>query len=230
MARLVAAALLGLTAISPAEAQHADALETLRKTMGETMPGSLRITAAGSVYIADGGGSEARQHARLQTFTQEIDLTVSRLSERYVIVDTRPAAPEPTRSGSRVVAADAAWADQYALWTTPYGFLAGASSRPHRVSRERVLGRAYEVITFSAASGREVRGFVNENSLIERVRTTFEGADGALVEYEAVYLDWADRGAVQYPGVIIQKENGQVARILVVDAVTADGPARTTTP
>lgn len=229
MTRTMVATLMWLAMVSPAAGQQTAALEALRKTMGQTLPGSLRITAAGSAYVAGGGESGARQHARLQTFTQEIDLTEPRLSERYVIVDTRPAAPEPTRSGSRVAAADTAWADQYALWTTPYGFLAGASSRAHRLGTETLFGRTYQVITFAAASGREVRGFVNENNALERVRTTFEGADGVLVRYEAVFLEWTDRGGVRYPDVIIQKENDEVARILVVDDVRADAPARTAT-
>ena len=52
-------------------------------------------------------------------------------------------------------------------------------------------------------------------------RTEFERPGIGTVQFEAIYLDWSDHGGVRYPDLIIEKENNELARILVVDTVTA---------
>lgn len=204
-------------------AQDAAILDTLQQSLGRPLPPALRVTAAGSAYLPAEGDSAERQHMRLQTLSQELDLAAPRLSETAVIVDTGAGAKEPTRKTSRVASADSPWTDQYALWTTPGGFVAGAATRSPRVATETLFGRAYKVVTLTTASGHDVRGYVNDENVLERTRTEIERPGGGKVTYEAIYLDWTDFDGLKYPSLIIQKENDELARILIVDKVAIEG-------
>lgn len=206
-------------------AQDAAVLDTLQKSLGRPLPSSLRVTAAGSAYVPGAGDAGERQHMRLQALSQELDLAAPRFSETAVIVDTRAGAKEPARKTSRVAGADSPWTDQYALWTTPAGFLAGAAARSPRVGTETLFGRSYRVVTLTTPSGHDVRGYVNEENVLERTRTEIEQQGGKKVAYEAIYLDWTDFDGLKYPSLIIQKENDELARILIVDKVAAEGGA-----
>jgi hypothetical protein len=217
-------ALIASTFIASAAAQESNALDELRKALGPA-PRSLRVVAAGSEYVPAEAQPGTRQHVRIRTVTQELDLTAARLEQHFQIADLRPGVAQPTRTRNDVSTGSAAWADQYALWTTPYGFLAAASSQTPRVTMETVSGRRYRVVTVTPAPGHEVRGYINENNALERTRTEFERPGVGPVQFEAVYLDWSDHGGVRYPDVIIHKENNELARILVVDNVTAGGPS-----
>jgi len=207
---------------SAAFAQDAAILDTLQQALGRPLPSKLRVTAAGSAYVPTEGDKGERQHMRLQTLSQELDLSAPRLSETAVVVDPRPGTAEPTRTATRVAGADTPWTDEYALWTTPAGFLAGAAARSPRVGTETILGRSYRVVTLTTASGHDVRGYVNDENRLERTRTEIARPGGEKIAYEAIFLEWTDFDGVNYPGVIIQKENGELSRILVVDTVVAD--------
>ena len=202
-----------------AQTSSATVVDALKKTMGAALTGTLQVRGGGSEYLATSRDAAPRVHTRIQGWAQELDLSTPRISEHYVSVDTRPDAAVPTREEKRVAAPESPWPEQYALWTTPHGFLAGATSRPHRVATETLYGRTYRVVTFSAAPGHEVRGYVNESGVLERTRTDFERA-GGTVQFEAIYLDWTDFDGVKYPSVVIEKENNELSRILVIDKVT----------
>jgi hypothetical protein len=222
---LLFALMVVVCASGPAYSQDAAVVDSLAKALGTPLPATLHITAAGSAYVRAECESGTRRHVRIQTFSQDVDFAGPRLTERAVILDTRPGAPQPTITSTRAAAPDAAWGDQYALWTTPAGFISAATSRPRRITTETVFGRPYRVVIVTTPGGREVRGYVNEDNVLERTRTEIDNAAGTTVRYEAIYLDWQDFGGVKYPSVIIQKEDDELARILVVDNVAATGPS-----
>ena len=215
---LVLLVITGKTSVA-AQTSSATVVDSLKKTMGAALTRTLQVRAGGSEYVAASDDAALRVHTRIQGFAQELDLAAPHLSERYLRIDIRPDAAEPTHEETRVAAPESPWAGQYALWTTPYGFIAGLMSRPSRVTTELLFGRTYHVVTLSAAPGREVRGYINESGVLERTRTDFERA-GSKVQLEAIYLDWTDFDGVRYPTVVIEKENNELSRILVVDKVT----------
>jgi hypothetical protein len=222
-AMLLAAVVVLVSSSTAAKAQDAmEVLETVRKAIGGNAPRMLRITAAGSGYaIADGS---SRQHFRIQSYTQEMDLTAPSIAERLVRIDTA------ARDGQQAnrVDTDAAnpgspWSEQYRLWTTPHGFLIAAASRPTSVTNEKLQGAPYRLVTVTVDNGRQVRGYVNGDNILERTRTDFEDPTLGKVQFEATYLQWADFNGMKFPTMIVEKENDEISRILIVERVEAGG-------
>lgn len=109
--------------------------------------------------------------------------------------------------------------DESVFWTTPHGFLAGAASGKATATKETLFGTPYQVVVFTTPGGRQVRGYVNDQNVLERTRTETTDPKLGKVLLETVFLQWGDFKGVRYPTVVIHKENDQVARILIVDKV-----------
>jgi len=122
-------------------------------------------------------------------------------------------------------------ADPAVLWTTPHGFLAGATSRAATVADETLMGTTYRVVSFTGPHGRTVKGYVTDQNLLERIRTEVVDPTRGKVQFEAVFMSWVDFAGVKYPSVIIHRENDEVSRILIVDQLepisAAAAPVRT---
>jgi hypothetical protein len=213
------------SAAAGASRQPAAILESVRQELGGAAPGILRIQAAGSAYAPPAADLQTRRHFRIERYTQEVDLQAPSMTERIVRLEVSPDAGAGTpRTETRTARTDSRWADQYGLWIEPYGFLSGATSRPATVTADTLFGTTYHVVTFSAG-GPPVRGYITHKNILERTRTTFDDPALGSVQFEAVYLNWTDFGGVKYPGIVIHKENDQLARILIVDKVEAGGAA-----
>ena len=187
-------------------------LDAVRQNMGKQLPQRLTITAAGSGF-APASGSKERQQYRIERFTQQIDVEARTMSERVV----RGAAAGASGGGkedTRDVTAGSSWAEQHALWTNPLGFLTGAASGPATVKEDTLYGTPYQVVTFTPANGQPVHGYVTKENVLERTRTEVD-----KVPVESVFLAWQDFNGLKYPSLIIQKQDGELARILVVSAV-----------
>jgi hypothetical protein len=205
---LVPAAALAALVAFPVSGAAQDAraiLDSLRLSIGTELPARVRMTAAGSEYApaaAEGG----RRHQRIESYTQELDLGSSTASEHIVRSDG------PDGGATRNVSAASPWPEQYTLWTNPLVFLAGAASQPATVASETLFGTPYQVVSFTPAGGRLVRGYVTEDNVLERIRTQVDGR-----QVESVLMSWQDFHGVKFPSLIVQKENDQVARILIVE-------------
>ena len=115
--------------------------------------------------------------------------------------------------------------DQNAVWATPLGFVAGATTRTATMANETLYGTPYRVLTFTAANGQQVKGYLTEKNVLERTRADITDSTGRKVQKEAVFYDWTDFNGTKFPSIIIEKENGEVARILVISKVEAVGGA-----
>ena len=178
-----------------ASAQDASTiLAAVQKGIGKQLPPSVRITAAGSGY-RPGKTAQDREHYRIATYTADLNFT------------------------SGTGQSDSPWPVQAIIWTTPYGFLAGATSRPATVAPETVQGTKYNVVSFTTAAGQQVKGYITADNTLERVRTELQDPKLGKVDYEVVYLDWTTFNGLKFPSTIIQKENGDVSRILIVQTV-----------
>lgn len=110
---------------------------------------------------------------------------------------------------------------------TPVGFLASALAAKATLTTETLFGTPYKVISFTAANGQQVRGYVTDQNVLERIRTEAPGGKGKT-PVEVVFFSWQDFNGVRFPSVMIQKEHDQVQRILVVSQVESAGaPAPT---
>jgi hypothetical protein len=225
-AAMLAAPVILLAAFPVAAgAQDASAvLVAVQKAMGGQLPASIHVSGAGSGYQPGKGEQPPAGHFRIESYSQQIDLSQPVVSEKLVRLERPAAGGQPARqTETRQAKVDSPWRDQYLLWTTPYGFLAGALSRSPTVASETLLGAKYQVLTFTAPGGGTVRGYINDQNLIERVRTEFDDPARGKIAYEAVYLDWEAFGALKYPTILIQKQNDQLSRVLIVDKVEATG-------
>jgi hypothetical protein len=105
-----------------------------------------------------------------------------------------------------------------ALWRSPLAFVAAAAAGKAALAAETLFGTPYQVIILPGPNGQPVRGYVTDKHVLERIRTERQGG-GTKVRLETVFMDWREFNGVRFPGLIIEKENDQVSRILVVSEV-----------
>jgi|SRR2546427_927551 len=134
---------------------------------------------------------------------------------------------------------DVPWAKQLDIWITPYGFLKRAAAATDIIVRQqKINGRKYRVLTFTVEDrfpineSREnpggdfldvtylvvtrgkLRGYINDQNVIEKVETWI---GGALVE--STYSAYKDFAGIRFPTRIVQKRDGALTLDLNVREV-----------
>lgn len=210
---------------TPATSRSDDAaaLAAVGEVLGPP-PRTLRVTAAGSEYARPAAGSGAtHERIRIASYTLELDLAAPAAEEGFVRAGPTAADGSGETAETRTVDTASPWARQYRLWTTPYAFLAGAAAAADtRTSEAEVAGVSYVVVSFTPARGERVRGYINDENVVERTQTEFSDPVRGDVEFEASYLDWAEFDGIRYPTIVIEKENGALHRVLIVQKVERD--------
>ncbi len=176
-------------------------LEQLQRTIAKQMPTAITLTARGSGYRIVNGDKAVPQHFKIDNYTQQLDLAGNTASERIDADGKQTTGSAP-----------------YLFWTSPYGFLAGAMKYHATLSTDTLWGTKYDVLTFTVG-GQQVRGYINDKHELERTRTAFKDPARGMVGFEAVYDEWTDFKGVKAPTMIIEKENDQPSRILIVNQV-----------
>jgi glyoxylase-like metal-dependent hydrolase (beta-lactamase superfamily II) len=106
------------------------------------------------------------------------------------------------------------WGQSLELYITPWGFLKGAAENNATVSRRRVDGTDYTVLSFSptvkAPSGNAytVNAFLNGENLIERTETWLGENIMGDMHIVATYSGWRDFDGVMVPTRIVQTRGG----------------------
>jgi glyoxylase-like metal-dependent hydrolase (beta-lactamase superfamily II) len=106
------------------------------------------------------------------------------------------------------------WGGSLELYITPWGFLKGAADNNATVSRRRVDGKNYTVLSWNpkvmAPSGKPyvVNGYVNDNNLVERVETWLGENIMGDMQIQALYTGWKDFGGAMAPSSIVQTRGG----------------------
>jgi glyoxylase-like metal-dependent hydrolase (beta-lactamase superfamily II) len=122
------------------------------------------------------------------------------------------------------------WAASLEFFITPWGFLKGAAEHNATVSRRRIDGRNYTVLTWSPAvkapSGRNyvINGSVNEQNIVERVETWLGENIMGDMHILATYTGWKDFGGVMAPSKIVQTRGGWPFFEVNVTAAKANPP------
>ncbi|MEP7353257.1 MAG: MBL fold metallo-hydrolase [Acidobacteriota bacterium] len=106
------------------------------------------------------------------------------------------------------------WNNSLEFYITPWGFLKGAADNNAKVSKQKVAGKNYTVLTWSptvkAASGKSyvINGYVSDKNTVDRVETWL--ADNIMGDMHilAVYSGWKDFGGVMAPAKIVQTRGG----------------------
>lgn len=122
------------------------------------------------------------------------------------------------------------WAASLEFYLTPWGFLKGAAENNAAVSRRKVDGKNYTVLTWSpvvkAPSGRNyvINGYVNEQNIVDRVETWLGDNMMGDMHILATYAGWKDFGGVMAPSKIVQTRGGWPFFEVDVTAAKANPP------
>ena len=106
------------------------------------------------------------------------------------------------------------WAGSLEFYITPWGFLKGAAENNATVSKRKVDGKSYTVLTWSptvkAPSGKNyvINGYLNNKNLVERVETWLGENIMGDMHIVATYKGWKDFGGVMAPSTIVQTRGG----------------------
>jgi glyoxylase-like metal-dependent hydrolase (beta-lactamase superfamily II) len=122
------------------------------------------------------------------------------------------------------------WAGSLEFYITPWGFLQGAAANHATLSRRKLDGKRYAVLTWSptvkAPSGKNyvINGYVNEQNLVDRVETWLGENIMGDMHIVATYTGWKDFGGVMAPSKIVQTRGGWPFFEVSVAAAKANPP------
>ena len=122
------------------------------------------------------------------------------------------------------------WAGSLDFYITPWGFLKGAAANKATVSKRKVDGKNYTVLTWSpkvtAASGKNyvINGYVNQQNVVDRVETWLGDNIMGDMHILATYTGWKDFGGVMAPSKIVQTRGGWPFFEVDVTAAKANPP------
>src|SRR5579871_6773270 len=122
------------------------------------------------------------------------------------------------------------WAGSLEFYITPWGFLKGAAENNATVSKKKVDGVNYTVLTWSpkvkADSGKNyaINGYIDEKNMVDRVETWL--ADNIMGDMHilATYSGWKDFGGVIAPSKIVQTRGEWPFFEVTVTAAKANPP------
>ena len=106
------------------------------------------------------------------------------------------------------------WAASLEFYITPWGFLKGAAENNATLSRRKVDGKNYSVLSWSPAvkapSGKNyvVNGYVDGKNMLDRVETWLGENIMGDMHIVATYSGWKDFGGVMAPAKIVQTRGG----------------------
>jgi glyoxylase-like metal-dependent hydrolase (beta-lactamase superfamily II) len=122
------------------------------------------------------------------------------------------------------------WANSLEFYITPWGFLKGAAENNAAVSKGKVSGKSYTVLTWmptvKAPSGAsyKIEGYINNDNMVERVETWLGENIMGDMHIVATYTDWKDFGGVKAPAKIVQTRGGWPFFEATVTAAKANPP------
>ena len=204
---------------SPAVSSVDDAatlLQKVQQALAKSAPKSIHITAAGSGYTYP---DNTKQSYWIKYYTGRIDLA-AHSGDETIVRSTDPVKDKGTTE-DRKFGGTGPWSDQVSFWTMPFAFLSGAGSNQATVTMETVQGTPYQVVTFTPPMGQPVSGYITSKNVLDRIRTSYDDPSGGKVDVEVFFDDWGDFSGLKYPRMIIRHDNHQLARVLIVKAVTS---------
>jgi glyoxylase-like metal-dependent hydrolase (beta-lactamase superfamily II) len=122
------------------------------------------------------------------------------------------------------------WAGSLEFYITPWGFLKGAAENNATVSRRKVDGKNYTVLSWSPAvkapSGKSyvINGYVDDKNMVDRVETWLGENIMGDMHIVATYSGWKDFGGAMAPSKIVQTRGGWPFFEVDVTAAKANPP------
>ncbi len=221
---LAACALVTLIAVVsiPIQGQDGKAVvAAAAKAMGAENLKTLQLTGSGS---SAGIGQNVNPSTGwpttvVKSYTRQIDLDALASNSQVVRVQNNADVPQ-----NQVIPPNAPWSQQYDLWVMPGAFLKGALANPVTVRVGTLDGVKYNIVGFTVQNKYRVEGYINDQNMVERVRTWVDNDVLGDMLVEATYIDYKDFGGVKVPTLIIVKQGGFPTLILVVSDAKANVP------
>ena len=225
--------LAGLVA-QPALAQDTKTvLANASKAMGADNLTSVTLVGSGANYNL-GQNNNANgpwPRVNLNDYRRTIDLSQPALRASAVTWAAPPqGTPAVQAAFNQVITpANAAWAQQLEIWTTPWGFLKGAAANNATMRTQNVNGRRFHVVTWNApvkspgGAPYRVVGYINAaTNYVDRVETWLENPVFGDMLVESIYSNWREgAGGFMFPSSIVQNRAGSPtfdAQILSAEA------------
>ena len=249
---LVAAPLLAIGLSIALRAQEPQAvvpavIESASKTMGVAGLQSIQYSGAGSTFLVGQAASPGGPWPRfeLAKYVASVNYAGPAMREETVRRDVEfpprgggagPFNPATGQGGMRPIPGDVVQtlvrdgrteAGVVPIWMTPHGFLKAARSSRTVLTSRTSRGRTIQVVTLEAG-GRTLSADINDQRLVERIRTTVANSVLGIVPVEAVFSDYKDYGGVRFPTRIVQSQGGHPTLDLTVADVRPNGAATVT--
>ena len=241
--KLLISILLGVLVALPAglAAQDASAvLSASAKSMGAENLRSVEYTGSGFNFVFAQAARRAGApwpRFSVKNYVRDIDFNAPASHVQLVHSSVERGGggvgiPTVDQPQEQFIGPNAPWAQQVDIWITPYGFLKAAMAGKATVTPEKLKGKNYNVVTFTARNKYKVRGYIDDQNLVERVETWIEHPAAGDMLLEGVYSDYKEFAGLKFPTKIVQSQGGfPVLDLTVADvkpnaAVSIQPPAR----
>ncbi len=153
----------------------------------------------------------ANDYVRAIDFTQP----ASRATWQTYAVPVTGGVATLTPGQQNITPQNTAWAQQLEIWITPWGFVKGASANNATARSQTVEGKRYQVVSFNSQIKSpgglpyKVEGYVNNENIVEKVRTWLQDPIFGDMLVEAEYTNYRDgANGLKFPAQIVQKRGG----------------------
>jgi glyoxylase-like metal-dependent hydrolase (beta-lactamase superfamily II) len=138
--------------------------------------------------------------------------------------------PAPSQNGAVAVTTANNFNNQIQFSMLPLGFLKMALEKNATVSKEK----KYTVLSFPMENGTayktNVKGYINDQGLVERVETMIDNGMLGDTKWEATFSNYKDFGGVKFPTSIVQRQGGPKILEMAVADVKVNQPVDMTPP
>lgn len=138
--------------------------------------------------------------------------------------------PAPSQNGAVAVATANNFNNQIQFAMVPLGFLKMALEKNATVSREK----KFTVLSFPMENGTAykttVKGYLNDQGMVERVETLIDQGMLGDVKWEATFSNYKDFSGVKFPSSIVQRQGGPKIWEMAVADVKVNQPVDMTPP
>ncbi len=138
--------------------------------------------------------------------------------------------PAPTQDGATAVATANNFNNEIQFSMLPLGFLKMALEHNATVSKEK----KDTVLSFPMENGTAykttVKGYINDQGLVERVETMIDNGMLGDTKWEATFSNYKDFGGVKFPTSIVQRQGGPKIMEMAVADVKVNQPVDLTPP
>jgi glyoxylase-like metal-dependent hydrolase (beta-lactamase superfamily II) len=198
------------------------------KSLGATDLKTLEYSGSGYVFSLGQNPNPNMPWPKFnaKSYTKGINYELWASTQRLV----RTQAEDPPRGGgmqpvigeqtqNQVIDSNSPWTGRAQILITPYGFLKAALTNKATVKPNKVGGKKFNVVSFTAENKYKFIGYLNEQGEVEKVETWVDNAVLGDVPVEVNYSEYKDFNGLKFPTRILQKDGGHPVYDLTIREV-----------